>query len=134
METQITLNLPSSVYNKAKHFAQLTNRDIADVLTQAITLSLLPITPKEVSTTNLENLSINSLPDEKVIALTELQMAPSQDQRLSELLYNQQAGTLKDTEHSELLALMQIYQENLLIKANALREAVVRGLREPLEA
>lgn len=81
MDTQITLNLPSSIYDKAKHFAQLTNRDIADVLTQAITLSLLPITPKEASTTNLENLSINSLPDEKVIALTELQMAPSQDQR-----------------------------------------------------
>lgn len=51
-----------------------------------------------------------------------------------ELLYNQQAGTLKDTEHLELLALMQAYQENLLIKANALREAVVRGLREPLDA
>lgn len=133
MDTQITLNLPSSVYDKAKHFAQLTNRDIADVLTQAITLSLLPITSKEAPA-NLENLSINSLPDEKVIALTELQMAPSQDQRLSELLYNQQAGTLKDTEHSELLALMQVYQENLLIKANALREAVVRGLREPLDA
>lgn len=134
METQITLNLPSSVYDKAKHFAQLTNRDIADVLTQAITLSLLPIAPKEAPTTNLENLSINSLPDEEVIALTELQMAPEQDQRLSELLYNQQAGTLKDGEHSELLALMQVYQENLLLKANALREAVVRGLREPLDA
>lgn len=77
---------------------------------------------------------INSLPDEKVIALTQLQMAPYQDQRLSKLLYNQQAGTLKDIEHLELLALMQVYQENLLIKANALREAVVRGLRKPLDA
>ncbi|BAZ14637.1 hypothetical protein NIES4071_64810 [Calothrix sp. NIES-4071] len=123
MDTQITLNLPSSVYDKAKHLAQLTNRDIADVLTQAITLSLLPITPKEAPTKNLENFSINSLPDEKVIALTELQMAPSQDQRLSELLYNQQAGTLKDTEHSELLALMQVTHENLLLKANALQRS-----------
>ncbi len=132
MDTQITLNLLLSVYDKAKRFAQLTNGDIADILTQAITLSLLTITPKEAPTKNLENFSINSLPDEKVIAITELQMAPSQDQRLSELLYNQQAGILKDTEHSELLTLMQVYQKNLLFKANALREVVVRGLQETL--
>ena len=130
MDTQITLNLPSSVYEKAKYFYQLTNRGIADVLTQAITLSLLPIASLETPPINLENPFINSLPDEKVIALTELQMAPSQNQRLSELLYNQQAGILKDMEHSQLSALMQIYRENLLIKANALREAVVRGLQE----
>lgn len=134
MDTQITLNLPSYIYDKAKHFAELTNRDIADVLTQAITLSLLPITPKKSPASNLANLSINSLTDEQVLTLTELEMEPEQDQRLSALLYNQQAGTLKDTEHSELLTLMQVYQENLLLKANALREAVVRGLREPLDA
>jgi predicted DNA-binding protein len=134
MTTQITLNLPDEIYQKAKHFAQLTNRNIADVLTQVITLSLSPISSQSVPINNLEVTSIASLPDEEVIALTDLQMEPEQDQRLSELLYNQQAGTLTNTEHSELVALMQVYQEKLLLKAQALREAVQRGLREPIDA
>ncbi|MDJ0736020.1 MAG: hypothetical protein QNJ47_18485 [Nostocaceae cyanobacterium] len=134
METQITLNLPDEVYKKAEYFAKLTNRNIADVLTQAIALSLIPVSPHSIPLKSLENSSIRSLSDEEIIALIELQMEPEQDQRLRELLYNQQAGTLTTAEHSELLVLMQIYQENLLLKAQALREAVRRGLREPLES
>jgi hypothetical protein len=38
---------------------------------------------------------------------------------------------LSDTERGELLTLMQVYQEGLLRKAQALHEAVRRGLREP---
>lgn len=134
MATQITLDLPDEVYKKAEHFAQLTNRNVADILTQVITLSLSPISSQSAPNDKLEIASFASLPDEEVIALTELQMESEQDQRLSELLYNQQAGTLANTDHSELLALMQVYQEKLLLKAQALREAVQRGLREPLDA
>jgi len=134
MTTQIILNLPDEVYKKAEHFAQLTNRAVVDILTQAIALSLSPVSPQSTQIDSKETLCFSSLPDEEVIALTELQMQPEQDQRLSELLYNQQAGTLANTEHSELLALMQVYQEKLLLKAQALREAVQRGLREPLDA
>jgi predicted transcriptional regulator len=134
MTTQIILNLPDEVYKKAEHFAQLTNRAVVDILTQAIALSLSPVSPQSTPIDSKETLCFSSLPDEEVIALTELQMQPEQDQRLSELLYNQQAGTLANTEHSELLALMQVYQEKLLLKAQALREAVQRGLREPLDA
>jgi hypothetical protein len=128
MATQITLNLPDEIYQKAEHFAQLTNRNIADILTQVITLSLSPISSQSILTNSLEVASIASLADEEIIALTDLEMEPEQDQQLSELLYNQQAGTLTNTEHSELLALIQIYQEKLLLKAQALREAVQRDL------
>ena len=133
MTTQITLTLPDEVYKKAEHFAQLTSRDVADVLTQAIALSLSPINSQSAPTDSREIPSVASVSDEEVIALTELQMEPDQDQRLSELLYNQQAGTLTDAEHPQLWALMQVYQEKLLLKAQALREAVQRGLREPLD-
>ncbi|MGH8000321.1 MAG: hypothetical protein ACREPR_13050 [Brasilonema sp.] len=40
MTTQITLNLPDEIHKKAEHFAQLTNRNVTDVLTQVIALSL----------------------------------------------------------------------------------------------
>jgi len=111
MTTKITLTLPDDIYKKAENFAQLTNRDINDILTQVITISLSPISSQPISTKSSENnsassISIKSLSDEEVVALTESEMEPEQDQRLSELLYNQQAGTLGSTEHSELTFLM----------------------------
>ena len=71
--------------------------------------------------------------DEEVLVLSELQMEPEQDNHLSELLYKNQAGILTRVERSDLVDLMQIYQEGLLRKAQALNEAVQRGLRKPLE-
>jgi hypothetical protein len=67
-----------------------------------------------------------------VLKLTELRLAPAQDRRLSQLLDKQQAGTLTEQERTELLSLMQIYEANLLRQAEALTEAVRRGLRGPL--
>ncbi len=56
----------------------------------------------------------------------------NQDDRLSLLLDNQQGGTLSKRERGELSALMELYQEGLLRKAQGLREAVKRGLIKPL--
>jgi hypothetical protein len=70
-------------------------------------------------------------PDQGVAAAAESQLPRAEDQRLSELLDRQQAGALSAAEQGELRALMQAYQVGLLRKAQALREAVRRGLREP---
>jgi hypothetical protein len=134
MSTQITLTLPDEVYRRAEHLSQLTSRNVADILTEVIALSLSPISLQEAPTDSTEFKPVASLSDEEVIALTELQMEPDSDQHLSELLDKQQAGTLTEAERSELWALMQVYQETLLLKAQALREAVGRGLREPLDS
>jgi hypothetical protein len=127
MSTQITITLPDEVYQRAERFARLANRDIASVLVDTIQLSIPPI---RADIFDLE--PISDLPDEQVLALTELQMEPDQDERLSELLDRQQAGLLAEDERLELQALMQIYQEGLLRKATAFSEAVKRGLMEPL--
>ena len=76
--------------------------------------------------------AISEMSDAEVLALSDLAMDPVQDRRLSELLDQQQAGTLGADERGELDALMQVYQEGLLRKAQALGEAVHRGLRAPL--
>jgi hypothetical protein len=76
--------------------------------------------------------SLSELSDAAIVALTHLQLAPYEDQRLSRLLDQQQAGELTDAERAELWTLMQRYQVGLLRKAQALREAVQRGLRKPL--
>ncbi len=72
---------------------------------------------------------ISELSDSAVLALADSTMEPSDDLRLSELLYRQQAELLSEPEHVELAQLMEVYQEGLLLKAEGLAEAVRRGLR-----
>jgi regulator of protease activity HflC (stomatin/prohibitin superfamily) len=127
MSTKITITLPDEIYQRAKRFARLANRDIASVLADTIQLSIPPV---RAEVNSLELVSV--LSNEQVLALTELQMEAEQDARLSELLDRQQAGTITEDERIELQTLMQIYQEGLLRKATALNEAVKRGLIEPL--
>ena len=85
-----------------------------------------PEFPKQEPNQYLARLS--TLSDRQIIALTELQMEPSQDQKLSQLLQTQQEGTLTTAEQSELEMLMEIYQAGLLRKAQALNESVKRGV------
>ena len=129
MSTQITITLPDEVYQRAERFARLANRNLEAVLADTIDLSIPPVRP-QAETLN----PIFELSDEDVLFLTELQLEPDQDRRLSELLDRQQAGSLTETERPELKALMQLYQEGLLRKATALSEAVRRGLMTPLDA
>jgi hypothetical protein len=133
MNKPITLNLPEDVYNRASGLAQLIGRDLTDVLVEAISLSLSSTSSINDSERHFSE-SLKSLSDREVMAMSELQMESEQDLRLSQLLSKQQAGTLTEAERPELWSLMQIYQTLLLKKAVALREAVSRGLREPLEA
>ena len=127
MSTQITITLPDEVYQQIERFARLANRDVVSILADTIQHSI-PFIRAEV----LDLKAISDLSDEQVLELTELQMEPDQDVRLSELLDRQQAGILVENERLELQNLMQIYQEGLLRKATALSEAVKRGLMEPL--
>ena len=127
MSTQVTLTLPDETYRRAERLAQLMGRNIADVLADTIYISLQPLGVELAA-----GKPITELSDTEVLAVADTGMEPSQDRRLSELLNNQQAGLLTDGERPELLALMQVYQRGLLQKAQALHEAVRRGLREPL--
>jgi hypothetical protein len=129
MSTQVTLTLPDEVYRRAERLAQLSSRDVADVLADTIELSLSPLGLQSEAIK-----PVSALSDDEVMALVQLQMEPDQDQSISRLLDRQQAGTLTETQRSELLALMQVYEEGLLQKAQAMSEAVRRGLMEPLEA
>jgi hypothetical protein len=105
----------------------MSNRNIEELLAQAIELSLSSVGPATDTYKPVSKLS-----DAEVLELSQMQMDAKQERRFSRLLNKQQAGKLSNSEGSELLALMQNYQERLLRKAQALREAVRRGLREPL--
>ena len=127
MSTEVRITLHDAVYRRAKRLAEVANRDIADLLAQAIELSLSP-----AGGASDVYKPVSKLSDNEVLELSKSQMDAKQDRRFSRLLDKQQAGTLRSSEEPELLALMQGYQEKLLRKAQALREAVRPGLREPL--
>ncbi len=128
MSTQVTLTLPDEIYRRAKQMAQLTGRNVADVLAETIQASLSPLGIQD------ERIQpVPSLPDDIVLALSESQMGDKSARRMSRLLNKQQAGLITETEQSELRALMQVYDEGLLRKTQALAEAVRRGLLPSLE-
>lgn len=125
MSTQVTLTLPDALWERGGVLAERTGLDVADLLSEAIELSLNPLG------SGTGDRAIETWPDPAVMAAAESQLPPAEDRRLSELLDRQQAGALSATEQGELWALMQAYQDGPLRKAQALREAVRRGLREP---
>ena len=129
MATRVVVTLQDGVYRRVERLAQLTSRDVADLLAETITLVLPPL---DVSAEPVP--AVTSLSDEAVVELTQLQMLPEQDRRLSTLLQKQQERTLSAPEQAELVLLMQVYQEGLLRKAQALREVVQRGLRAAPES
>jgi hypothetical protein len=125
MTTEVTITLPDDVYQRAERFALLANRDLSSVLADTVGASLSSIQP------HLTRLSpIGALSDPELLALSDLQMDPEQDARLSALLEKQRERLLLNNEPQELEGLMQIYREALLRKTAALVEAVKRGLRE----
>jgi hypothetical protein len=69
-----------------------------------------------------------------VLAAADDVLSPQDDGRLSELLAMQRESALNAQDRNELLQLMHSYQERLVRKAAAIREAVARKLRGPLES
>ena len=122
MTAQITLNLPDEVYHQAELLAQQHHRTVSEILVETLENFLLP-TAKPVSV----------LSDSEVITQTQLRLQPVQEQRLNELLNCQQSGTIASVEHEELPALIHIYEARLVRQAQALNQAVRRGLLEPLK-
>ncbi len=123
MSGTITLNLPDSVLQRAQLWAAHSEQPVSDFLSETIELSLGPLgqAPPPAS----------QWPDAEVLKAVELRLSHEDDRRLSELLGRQREGCLPELEAVELRRLMLVYQEGLLRKAIALREAVRRGLRSP---
>lgn len=128
MSIQVTLNLPESVYYQAEQLAQLRCQEITEILSETLAL-LLPPGPLDL---NLPD-HITQASDTELFNLTQTELPSDQDQRLSLLLARQQAVSLTTAEQSELHQLLDLYQQGLLQKAQALNAGVQRGIISPIE-
>ncbi|OGO41836.1 MAG: hypothetical protein A2Z04_04665 [Chloroflexi bacterium RBG_16_57_9] len=123
MSTQVVLTLPDHLYHSAEHLAAGVQQPVQNMLTEVLATALEVWDRTEPP--------LEAWSDEQVLVLCNSQMAPRQSERLSELLDKLQAGTVTVDERRELWALARIYELGQLRKAEALAEAVWRGLRAP---
>ncbi len=115
----VKLEIPDEVADLAKQVARSTRRRVEEVLVEWLDRAS-------------NDIPVESLPDEQVIALCDLQMNNQEQEELGDLLDRNREGDLDGEGHERLEALMQVYRHGLVRKAEALRVAVQRGLREPL--
>lgn len=120
MSEQITIQVSDQVVGHATRVAAQSQRRIEDVLADWL---------ESVIT----EMPVEALSDEEVVTLMEMQLRPEQQTILTDLLARNQDNTLDSEGRQQLDELMQVYERGLLRKAQALRVAVQRGLRAPLE-
>lgn len=126
---EITLQLSEALLEQAQAVSVAHHTDVAAILTQALESVCLSL--ESLPDNNLYTPVIN-LPDEEVLALADIKMDATQNQRLGDLQTQGKVRSLTPSEQYELLALMQIYRFGQLRKSEALAEAFQRGLRPPL--
>jgi hypothetical protein len=127
MATEIKVSLPDNVYDRVSRLAQLMNQDVSLVLADTIESALSPL-----GSSALDLVPVSEISDDEVLEAADMRMEHSQGERLGKLLEFQQNEALSETQQRELAALMQVYHECLVRKAQALAEAVRRGLRDSL--
>ena len=128
MNTQVTLTLPTELYEQANRWAAITQRNLPEMLTDVLSTVLTPMRAAPQA-----EKPVSALSDKDVLALSTAQMKAAQGQRLSALLTRQREGELDEQERAELLALMQVYSQLWIRQSATLAEAGRWGLRKPLE-
>ena len=115
----VTLELPDEVARSAREVADRTYRPLEDVLVDWI---------GRVAAER----PVESLPDDQVLALCDIEMDVEQQEELGNLLARNREGLISNAERARLDELMMAYRRGLVRKARALKVAVERGLRPPL--
>ena len=119
MSQIFTIDLPTEVAERAQVVATRTHRRVEEVLLEWLGRAAT-------------NIPLEWLPDDEIIAISDLQMAEADQVELHELLAAQREGTLNLTDHARLDALLGLYRAGMIRKSQAMKVAVERGLRPPL--
>ncbi len=93
---EITLQLPETIYRNVSLIAEKSKRKVVDLIVDSV--------QEKYSAKPFSNLS-----DEEVLGLAKPQMPKKQSILHSELLYKNQAGTLKPSEKQELYFFQEVY-------------------------
>ena len=115
MSESIALELPEPLAKKVKEIAALNRQGIEEMLIEWIDRTI-------------NDIPIEALPDEQVLALCNLQMGGQQQRLFSDLQARNSEGLLNAQEVKKLNELMQVYRHGSVRKAKAMQVAVMRRL------
>jgi hypothetical protein len=129
MIAQLQITWTEPLLRRAERFAKLAGRTIEEMYPVLLILSA----PTFTHILNLDR-PVSELSDEDVLAIANLQMLPEVDARYSDLIHAKGRRPLTPEEEVEVRIFTDVYGIGLVYKAEALAQAVKRGLREPLES
>jgi len=114
----ITLNLPRTVYERIRQAAEKVQRPVDEVLVEAVTAvaPVMDTTSERLRTTLAQMAYLN---DAALWQVARATMPAEQRERLEVLHHQQQCQELMAEERAEEQALLALYRETLLIRAQA---------------
>jgi predicted transcriptional regulator len=119
MSQILSIELSEQVARQVQEVAARTQRPVETILAEWIGHFV-------------EDLPVEWLSDEDVLAVANQVMSEAEDSELSDLLAQQREDTLNASGKIHLEELMAIYRRGLVRKAEAIKTAVKRGLLPPL--
>jgi hypothetical protein len=125
MSEQITITLPDRIAKRINEWAAFSQQDVTEMVATAIDVGLPELSGAQMT-------PVTDLEDSALLQLTKVKLDETAGTRLDNLLVKQREGELNDAERKELLSLMQHYHELWVRQAQALSEAVRRGIQPPL--
>jgi len=118
----IELNLPPEMYARIQQLADERNRSIESVLLDGLVLLF-----GEQSNNTLSVDDLHTHEDEQLWAIVHQRLVWSQDARLQELVEQGKQGTLSTDEQIEMEQLIQLIDQQMLLRSEALLLLKQRG-------
>jgi hypothetical protein len=114
----VTLNLPDTVYEQIQRAATKKRRSVNDLLIEAVTAAAPAM---EIASENLHSAlaQMAYLNDAALWQAARATMKPEQQERLETLHDKQQREGLTSEEEYEEAALLKLYRETILVRAQA---------------
>jgi len=114
----VTLNLPKTVYEQIRRAAEKAQRPIQDVLIEAVA-AVAPVAETAPAALRSALAQMAYLNDAVLWQAARTTMTTEQRERLEALHDEQQRRTLTAEEQTEEQALLALYRETLLVRAQA---------------
>ena len=114
----ITLNVPETLYEQIRRVAQHNRRSVDDIMLEAIT-AVVPVAEANAASLHSSLAQMAYLNDAALWQASRTAMSADQRERLAFLHDKQQREGLTDDERAEEQALLQLYRETMLVRAQA---------------
>ena len=115
MGNRVTLHITDDILRRARSIADRSGKDVEEVLAEWLDRFV-------------DDLPVEMLPDEDVLALCNFEMNFLQKQELRGLLFAHRARELDDIENERMDDLLRLYRRGVIRRAQALEIAEARGL------